>query len=354
MDDTAQHIGAAETDPNIASAIAADAFKAFTSEQPVERPRDESGRFASQAEEEGTDTAEPLGEVDEVDDEGSDDDDAADEAQQDVAEMPSSWGKDDAELWQSLPPEAQAKVIEREGERDRAVNQKFQEAANLRKEVQTELATANANRDAFASAIDDVLSLVTPQKPDPRQYGLGTGQYDRESYDLAVLQYEQSAQMVDSLKQQRQAIAAQQQQEYQRQEAEAYRMVEDEWRPKLTQLVPDVTDPAKSGKVLGDIVNYAVQSGIPAELFTDKDQAAKVTSAELLMAWKAMQFDRIKGAEKTVKSTPAPRPAAPVARPGVSVSRSATNARAVSKAHQRLASEGSIEAGAAVFRQIFK
>lgn len=67
----------------------------------------------------------------------------------------------------SLPADAQGKIAEREAQREQAVNQKFQEAANVRKTFEAELTEANANRDAYKAAIDDVLSLVSPVKPDP-------------------------------------------------------------------------------------------------------------------------------------------------------------------------------------------
>lgn len=336
-------------DPNAQLANAADAFKAFTSEEPVteRKPRDDKGRFAPAEQE--LEEAEPLGEAEPDDVEEQDEAEADDESQPEPVDLPASWSKEDADLWQSLPAEAQGKIAEREAERDRAVNQKFQEAANVKRATEAQLTEANANRDAYRQAIDQVLSMVQPVAPDPRAYGAGTGNYDRESYDLAVLQYQQTMQTVQALTQQQQEIA-------QQQEAEAKRIFEAEIeaieavaRPRFLADVPELTDPAKVGQVLNDIVRYAVETGIPETVFAG-DAINGVTSAELHIAWKAMQYDKIKAAKGQVEATPAPKPSQPAIKPGVASSRSATKQATMRKANERLASEGSIEAGAAVWK----
>ncbi len=330
-------------DPNVQLANAAEAFKAFTSEEPVAKPRDEKGRFASAPEEElAEEEGEPEAEADDAEEE-----EAAEEAQ--PIDLPASWSKEDAELWESLPAEAQGKIAEREAERDRAVNQKFQEAANVKKATEAQLAEANANRDAYSQAIEQVLSMVQPVAPDPRAYGAGTGNYDRESYDLAVLQYQQTLQTVQSLQQQREAIAAQQAQEQKRAFEAELEAIEAVARPRFLADVPELTQPDKAPQVLGDIVRYAVEAGIPEDVFA-ADSMNGITSAELHIAWKAMQYDKIKGAQGKVQATPAPKPTQPAIKPGVASSRSATKQANFRKAQERLASEGSVEAGAAVWK----
>ena len=344
--ETAQPAMAA--DPNVQLANAAEAFKAFTSEAPIERPRDDKGRFAPAEGEQDLDEGELEPEAeDDVEQEAEAE--ADEESQPEPVEMPTSWSKEDAELWESLPADAQGKIAEREAQREQAVNQKFQEAANVRKTFEAELTEANANRDAYKAAIDDVLSLVSPVKPDPRAYGAGTGNYNREAYDLAVVQYEQQSSLVAQLRQQREDITAQQQADAERAYQAEIQQIEEVARPRFVADVPELTDPAKAGQVLSDIVNYAKQAGVPESVF-EADNLNAITSAELHLAWKAMQYDRIKSAQGEVKKTPAPKPAQPAVRPGVAIPRSATKATAVRKANERLAAEGSIEAGAAVWK----
>ena len=135
MTDTAQPLDAA--DPNVQLQNAANAFKALDA---PERKRDETGRFASEAPEEvdisdegelpesdaDTEGEEPEVEATEEDGEGE-----AEEAHP----LPPSWRAEDKELWETLPVDAQARIAEREAERDRGLNLKLQESANARKEA---------------------------------------------------------------------------------------------------------------------------------------------------------------------------------------------------------------------------
>lgn len=356
MSDTAQALPA-ETGRVADIAAASEAFKAFTStEQPVEgRPRDDMGRFSStkeeheiQAEDE-PEEGEAEAEYD-TDDEGEDE--AAEEAQQSSADMPASWSKEDADLWQALPPEAQAKIAEREGERDRAVNQKFQEVANARKATEAQLAEANANRDQYAQAIDTVLALVSPVEPDPRAYGAGTGNYNREAYDLAYAQYREQAGLVQNLLSQRQQLAAQQQAETERQFKAQIEEIESVAQPRFLADVPDMKDAQKAPAIFQSIVQYAVEHHIPADNF-EGENLKNLTSAELHIAWKAMQYDKIKGAQAKVKESPAPAKASPTVKPGVAINRSASRIASKNKAMARLEKSGSVQDAASVFKQLF-
>ena len=345
--DTAQPALAAE---NVALDDAANAFKSFLNPQSAQ-PRDDSGRFASQSEPEAIEEEEGGEEdaapVEDGDDDEQQVDEAAEEAQPDAPDMPSSWSKDDAELWATLPAEAQAKIAEREAQRDAGLNAKLQEAANARKLVEQQAAEANANRDAYARAIDEVIGLVNFPRPDPTQYGLGTESYDRESYDLAIYQWEQAQTQVQTLVQQRQAIAAQQAQEAERERVTAFQEVEEVAWPKFVQDVPDLADATKGRQIISEIVQYAVSLGFPQEAFA----AGSTSSREMHTLWKAQQYDRIKAAETRVRAAnPPPKPAAPAVKPGGVTPRATVQANRLGKAQTRLAKEGSIEAGAAVFK----
>ncbi|MGQ3081081.1 MULTISPECIES: hypothetical protein [Alphaproteobacteria] len=322
--------------------------------EPQAQPRDETGKFAPKAAPEPVEEeieAAPVEEAAEIDAELIDVEEAADEAQPEGVKMPVSWSKDDAEHWNALPPEAQALIAEREGQRETAVNTKFQEYANARKASEAKIAEANANRDAYAEAVTTVLGMVTPVEPDPRDYGAGTGNYNREAFDLAVLNYRQQVATVDSLKQQRDAILSAQQEESQQAEAARFAEMEEIGRPKLLEAVPDIADKAKAPEALRQIVEYAVSQGIPESVFVEN--AETISSAELLLAWKASQYDKMQEA-KTRVAPKAKAGAAPPVRPGVSTPRATQQQVALQKDLNRLASEGTIEAGAAVFSHFRK
>lgn len=344
--DTAQPFAAAETDPNAALEAAANAFKTATSTAPQER--DSLGQFtAREAPEE--DPEQPLDDDQpELTEEAEEDEDGAEEALE-AHPMPPSWGNDDAELWASLTPEAQARIAEREGERDRAINQKFQEVANQRKAVEAAAQEAASSRQEYAAALDMLLGAIQPVKPDPRAYGAGTGQYNREAYDLALADYEQQANTLAQLQQQRAAIAEQ--------EDEAARASFVAWKeeheaqfaPKFLADVPDLVEPAKAEPLIRGLVDYAIRNGIPEDVF-DPAMQEQITSAQLHLIWKAQQFDKLRSA----KTEPKPKPAGPAVRPGVSSPRSAQKAAQRQRVTERLHREGSIEAGAAMFKQLFK
>lgn len=351
--DTGQPFAAPET----ALATAADAFKAFDNPVPSQA-RDERGKFASAApdpveqEDVETDAAE-MAEADAEAVETADDDvetedteTAAEEAQPDDVPMPASWSKDDAETWSELSPSAKAKILTREGQRDAAINLKFQEAANERKQAETLASEAAANRAQYAEAIDQVVSLIQPQQPDISLLDPNSPNYDPDGYHIGRAQFEQASQYLGQLQQQRESIRAQQTQE----EAAQFQRQWAEGAPKLLETVPDLADPAKRPALERDLGTFAIESGFPAEML------AQASPDEVAILWKAMQYDRQKAAAARVKATakPAPKPAQPAIRPGVAPTRSSTEAAANQKAMKRLAQSGSVDDAAHFFKSAFR
>lgn len=347
--DTAQPFAAAETDdPNVQLQNAADAFKAV--DNPVaDRPRAADGRFASAQEDEppvdpedhveGEAEAEPETEAEEIEE---DEQEAADEAQP----MPPSWPADKADEWAQLPAATQGFIAEREAERERAVNAKFQESANARKEASLAQREAQTKRDEYLQALETVEGLYTTPKPDPRAFGYGTQQYNAAAFATALAEYEHNAGILAQFKEQREAIAKEAAEEESKAFAEWRQEHEAQHAPKLLADVPELKDPAKGEPLLRELFGYAVEHGIPEDTFSN-ERLKDMTSAELHILWKARQFDKL----KVAKVTPKPRQAGPSVRPGVSSPRSAQKVARTQKAHDRLAREGSIEAGAAVWKQ---
>jgi hypothetical protein len=354
MTDTPQPAMAGETEVSTADAIeaAANAFKTFSYDAPetADRPRDESGRFVSTKEEEieaEAETQEGEAEAESHDEEVEAE--AAEEAQPEAVDLPTSWPAELAEEWQNLPASLQDTIVRREAEREAAVNAKFQEAANVRKANEAVIAEANTNRQKFAEYADLVLSMVQPQRPSHTMLDPRSADYNPDAYHLAHAQYQQTAEFVESVKQQRDHVLAQQQQETTQAEAQYIAEVEAKHRPALLKDVPELGDPAKQPQVLNELIQYAVKNGIGEHVFTDPEIAQRITSPELHLAWKAMQYDKMKAAQGKV--TPkAAKPAAPPVRPGVATSRSAIQATAKKQAFERLDREGSVEAAAAIFK----
>lgn len=347
--DTAQPETAAETDPNAQLAQAADAFKAFTTETPI-RPRDEQGRFASDEPEEQGDTAKTEQEADEADyeDEGELE---AEEAAEEAQPMPPSWPEDKAEVWQSLPADTQAFIAERDAEQLRATNAKFQEAANVRKAHEAKVQEAATKLEELTRHVNLVENLYRSPQPDPRAFGYGTQQYNEAAFLAAHQQWQQNESTLAQLKRQQGQLSEQQTNA----EAEAFaqwkKEHEAQYAPKFLSDVPDLKDPEKQETALRGLVDYAINNGLPAELFAEDNQQ-NITSAQLHILWKAQQFDSLRA--NRAASSPKPKPAGPVVKPGVSSPRSATKAARRQRDFDRLSREGSIEAGAAVFKNLMR
>ena len=351
MSDTAQPTPAAETvDAQIDNA--SDAFKSFLNPE-TPRVRDEKGRFAREDEQEEqeieAEAEEPAEALD--DDEQAEDVEAAEEAQPEAVPMPSSWSADQAEQWDALPPETQAYLAEREGQRDAAVNAKFQEAANIRKANEALVQEAATNRDRYANELKAVIGLYEFPEPDPDAFVDQEGNFHQYEYQVSVKNWRESQKAVSEYRTQLQEIEAQRDREAEQAMMERYNAIEATARPALLAAVPDIADPQKSNAVLHDILSYAISVGIPEDVIT----SSPTNSAELLLAWKAMQYDRQQEAAKRVQAKkPAPKPAAPPVKPGGIASRQSVERSRFVKATERLAREGSVEAGAAVFKHLFR
>ena len=356
--DTPQPETAGETE--VASDPIADAANAFKvnlgqAEAP-QRPRDEHGRFAKsqpeEAEQEIEAEAEEAPEATEAEAESHDEEqaeEAAEEAQPEPVDLPTSWPAEQAEMWKNLPPETQAFIREREGERDAAVNAKFQEAANVKKANEAFIAEANANRQRFAELADFAFQLITPQPPSKSMLDPRSADYNPDQYHLAKAQYEETFQTLQALDQQRLQAHAQQEQYRQMELQEQIVAINETYGPALLKDVPEFLDEQKSTQVITDLAQYGIKSGIPQETFADPELRQQVTAPMWHIIWKAQQFDQMKAAQ--AKVTPkAPKPAAPPVRPGVATSRSGAKQMESKKAFDRLARSGSIQDGAAVWK----
>lgn len=359
MTDTAQPGMAAE---NVALDDAAHAFKVHLG-QTDERPRDERGRFAPSQEEEQAEAEEinteaaPVegGEAVENGDGLEEAGEAAEEAQLDPVELPPSWSKDDAELWASLPADVQTKVSEREAQREAAVNAKFQEAANVRKANEALFAEAQSSRDHAIGVIDQVKSLIAPQRPPTSMLISGSDDYNPEGYHYLLAQYETAQELVQVLDQQQKQLSAQQEAEATNAQRAAIEEIERTARPAFLADVPELTDPAKAPAVMHELIQYAMEKGIPAENFSPQN-AGNITSAELHILWEATQYRKLKAAQAKVKDSPKPEPRKPqpVVKPGVATPRAAVEQARMKGAMERLSKTGSVEDGAAIFKTLLK
>jgi len=350
MTDTAQPMAA---DP---VATAAEAFKVSLGQTDT-AIRDEAGRFAS---------TEPEGETEEIDVEGEaveaepdteseaepdDSDEAADEAQPDPVAMPVSWAKEKAEAWSALPADVQEYITERDAEQGRAVNQKFQAAANLRTQNEAIIKAAAESRDTFAQLAEMTLTMLKPVEPSITMLDYNSNDYDPDQYHLQRAQFEQQTALVKDLTQRQQQAAQAREQDAKAQELARYNHINASTYDAFALSVPEVADQAKAPAVIKGLMDYAIAAGAPAEMFQ-----TPTTALEWHMLWKASEYDKLQAATKRVGQTPAPTPSKsqPAVRPGVATTRSATRQAQMDKSMKRLSQSGSIEDGAAIWKLALK
>lgn len=344
MTDTAQPL-AAESD---GFADAASAFKvALGQEESPVIERDDKGRFASNAPED--DEPEPSPEP-EVQAEAEEEQEEAEEAHPEAPPMPTSWAKEDEETWNELPVEAQAKIAEREAQRDQAVNQKFQEAANVRKAHEAEIIEARNSRQMAAELIDYTVSLIAPEEPPISMLDAQSHDYNPDYYHILKAQATEQRQLLANLAAQRQGITAQEQAETQAQLNARLQQINQATAPALLKDLPDITDPIKAGVIERELQEYALSMGAPADEFQ-----RPLSALEWHLLWKAKEYDKLQTAKGRVQNTPPPakKPQPPV-RPGVTTPRSTVERQNRQKDFNRLRESGSISDGAAVFKHFLK
>lgn len=352
MTDTAQPL-AAESD---GIAEAANAFKVALgqADSPPERIRDEQGRFAAeQAEEAPEEAVEPVEEAeasDEVEAQDVDTEETAEEAQS--IPMPTSWDKEQAGHWESLPPETQAFIAEREGERDKAVNQKFQEAANEKRGLQAQyLQAVETSQLEKAAAINQVIGLIGDvQYPSLTMLDATSGDYDPDGYHLLKAQADNLSRTLYTLEQQRGDVVAQFEQAQKQRQQLQVQQINEATKDAFFKDVPEASQNETAINTFQSLVEYAVSQGAPRDMFNEP-----TTALEWHMIWKAKKYDELQSAKAKVAATPPPpRKVQPPIRPGVTTPRSAVQKAQRDKAFDRLSKSGSIEDGAAVFKHLLR
>jgi hypothetical protein len=258
--------------------------------------------------------------------------------------LPASWPAEQAAMWRALPAEAQAFIAAREAQRDSAVHSKFEEAAHLRKAHEAEIEAANLNRTRYAEAVDQLLGLVVPQPPPRSMLDRNSDDYDPDAYHYRRALHEDMVALVTRHAAQRQQIAAQEQ-------SERFEAIDGASRDAFLRSVPEAADQAKAPAVFRELIDYAVGLGTPAHVF-----ATPTTALEWHVLWKAREYDRLQEAKARVEATPppAPKPPQPALRPGVPAARGAVEQQKRASAMERLAREGSVDAGAAALKHLLK
>lgn len=212
----------------------------------------------------------------------------------------------------------------------RKVTEGFQQNAADRKALAEERQQLNdaANQVLnFAQTLQQQGYTPAPQMP-PRQLASD----DPFAYNEAIAQFHEEQAAYQQQQQQLQYVQQMQEQ----QEAAQTAQTVAEQRRILQERIPEFADEQKA-KVLGqELEGYLADRGVSQEaMATVKD----ATSIEIV--YKAMQFDKLQGAQKKVTQKAAK--ARPALKPGAKKSPQAPQARKIEAARKRLQKTGSLE-----------
>lgn len=216
------------------------------------------------------------------------------EASQEEVPPPQSWSKEDREAWSTLTPEVQKVVLKREADRDKAIAQTRQQAAELAKQVQTFAQRAEEYAHLGADAFE-ARWREKAEGPINWAIALQTARTQEEFQEIlkekAVYEAEKA-----------QLEGAQKRAQEQSQLARSAFLAQ-EWKA-LEEIAPELADP-KEGKARREkIVSYLSEQGIPAEVLPD------IGAIELKLAWKAMRFDEMDTKAKAAAKLPRRNPTA--------------------------------------------
>ena len=282
--------------------------------QPAQTPPQEAAEDTGQDPAAGPD--DPATGDDEEEPPASEDGDDAEPSDQHVA-PPDSWNAADKEVFQQLPPEAQAVIARRESERDKLLIRKSTEIDEHRRAIEATVNEIQTERQSYAQNLQQLLYVAAPEAQkfasidwqrlateNPADYVRLSAERDAMRGRIGAIQGELQR-------------VAQQAEQGQAQQLAVLRQVEYQ---KLVEALPDFGDPEKGPKLKSDM-----QQWLRAQGFSDAEIGQVVDSRVLVVAEKAMRADRaatVRRQAETKRTTAA----ATVQPPGAGRQRSDTQA----------------------------
>lgn len=257
----------------------------------------------------------------------------------DSVTLPPGWrGEADTATWNALTPEAQQKLLRREKEREAGIAKELQASAAAKKAAAEEREALKAERQRLAPVLQStqhqLLQRLVSDFPevDPR---------NPASVSQFALEHPERYPAYDALWKQIGAVAHQQKQveaeQKQREEAE-YNTFAEARVSRLLELDETLKDPARSAAFEKEVVEYLMAGNGYGKI--DAERIKHYTAEELLMAQKAMKYDKSKALLEKLKQEGAlKRPN--VAKPGAGVEGGKTEK--VAALEKRLRKNGGID-----------
>ena len=178
---------------------------------------------------------------------------------------------------------------------------KTQEVAEQRKAVEAEakaIQEAKQVRDQYAQRLQSIEQFLTSGQDSPEDL-VAMKENDPIGYAVKVAELTEKKEQLAQVRAEQQRLAQQQQAERQQEMA---KHVQQEAQ-KLSQVLPEFSDPTKGEQLRSEIRNYGKSVG-----FTDQELAQVYDSRHVLMLHKAMQYDKLQKSKPAVSKKVAEAP----------------------------------------------
>lgn len=170
---------------------------------------------------------------------------------------------------------------------------KTQEVAEQRKAVEAEqqaIIEAKQVRDTYAQRLQAIEQFLTGNQDSPEDLA-AMKENDPIGYAVKVAEMTEKKEQLSQVRAEQQRIAQEQQAEQQQNMA---KFVQQEAQ-KLSQVLPEFSDPAKGEQLRNEIRNYGKSVG-----FTDQELAQVYDSRHVLTLHKAMMYDKLQKSKPAV------------------------------------------------------
>jgi len=170
---------------------------------------------------------------------------------------------------------------------------KTQEVAEQRKAVEAEqqaIQEAKQVRDTYAQRLQAIEQFLTGNQDSPEDLA-AMKENDPIGYAVKVAELTEKKEQLAQVKAEQDRLAQQQQAEQQQNMA---KFVQQEAQ-KLSQVLPEFSDPTKGEQIRNEIRNYGKSVG-----FSDQELANVYDSRHVLMLHKAMQYDKLQKSKPAV------------------------------------------------------
>ena len=209
-----------------------------------------------------------------------------------------------------------------------AINKRFQEAAEARKQIEQQAAVLQQQQAQVAALYQQAQNggLQAPTPPTREMFESDPIGYMEEKlkYDEAKAQYDQNVFQAQQMQQQQIQQQTQAHQSYLQEQAEV-----------LKQYIPEIADPEKGEKLKGDLMNVGMEYGFTAEEMSAVSDARYIRALNDARKYRDLVAKRKSAQSKGEK-------ARPVVKAGAK-KRVDSNAATRKKAQQRLQKTGSME-----------